>query len=222
MASTPTLSSIRNSSGFLCGLKSTVTCIDEVHALRNAKSDLTKIFKYVVENSDKLWGLTASSVSKSLEDFYNIMNVVYPWYLGSFYEFRSLYCTTRRKYIGRHKYAEEITGLKDEEVFHKKIEPIVIFGESYLPVKYHYVDYTLTPEEQSIYRRVSRGIDLDESLSAEDWVKKSSTSKRMKSLESRSSTSIPLDSSISNIVLMEFLTQPGIFPATSHSRFSNA
>ena len=64
-----------------------------------------------------------------------------------------------------------ITGIKDEEAFKLKKEPLVIEGKSFLNLKFNYVDYTMSPQEASLYRKVANGVTLNEHLSSEDWLK---------------------------------------------------
>lgn len=150
----------------LCSIPSVLTTIDEVHAFKNPKSDLSKALRYSIECSQYLWGITGTTLSRSLEDTYNIINLISPWYLGGFLQFRSTYCKTHTKIVGKDafgnlKKVEEIVGIKNPQQFREKIYPLVISGESFLNVNFHYVDYTLSDKEQAIYTRIADGITLD-------------------------------------------------------------
>lgn len=150
-----------------------ILCLDEVHAFKTPDSTLTTNLRLCSLRISSIWGVTGSTVSKNLEDFYNICNIIKPWYFGSFQQFLSTYCTTRQKVVGRFngklRKVLEITGVKDEALFERAIEPLVIKGESFLSVKFHYLDYELDAFEHNIYRRIAKGIDLDESLEVQDW-----------------------------------------------------
>lgn len=149
-------------------------CIDEAHAMRNPKSAMTLAVRQVASHVKNLWGLTGSSVSRSIEDLYHIVNLIYPWYLGSFLQFRDIYCLTKNKIIpvsgGRRRVVPQIIGVKDEEEFQRKLAPLVITGDSFLDVKFHYMDYVLSPEESEIYKKIAKGIGLEETTTPEDWI----------------------------------------------------
>lgn len=158
----------------LCSDSRTLVVVDEVHAFKNPKSQLTKALKFCIEKTELFWGITGTTLSRSLEDTYNIINLIKPWYLGGFLQFRDRYCTTVKKIIGRnpdrsYKYAIEITGVKDAQAFRDKIQPLVITGESFLTVNFKYVDYTMSENEQQIYRCIADGITM-ESDSDEEWL----------------------------------------------------
>lgn len=149
-------------------------CVDEVHAMRNQKSALTLAVRQVASHVRNFWGVSGSSVSKSMEDLYSIINLIYPWYLGSFLQFRNYYCLTKEKVIGvvggRRRTITQIVGVRDEEEFKKKLEPLVITGESFLDVQFHYIDYNLDSLESSLYLRIANGLGVDDTIAPEDWI----------------------------------------------------
>lgn len=150
----------------ICSQSKTLVVVDEIHAFKNPSSQLTEALKHVIGNTQLFWGITGTTLSRSLVDTYNIINLVKPWFLGNFLHFRDTYCKTVDKVIGRNpdkslKYATEIIGIKNPDAFREKIHPIVITGESFLTVKFHYVDYTPTEQESIIYSRIANGITLD-------------------------------------------------------------
>lgn len=149
---------------------STILCLDECQAFRNPNSTLTTELKLITLRVPNIWGVSGSTLSKSLEDFYNICNIIRPWYFGSFLQFRNTYCTTKDRYIGKGRKVVEITGVKNEEQFKVAIEPLVIRGESFAQVKWHYINYQLDDFEQKIYRRIAKGIGLDEEMETKDWL----------------------------------------------------
>lgn len=160
----------------LCSQPGMLLVTDEVHALKTPNTSLTVAFKTASRLTKNFWGLTGTPLSKNLEDTYNIINLISPWYLGSFFEFRDTYCVVREKVIGkvggRLRKVQEIVGIKNEAAFHAKIEPLVIVGESFMDVHYHYIDYKLSSEEVDLYRKIANGIDLMEDVSSEQWLQK--------------------------------------------------
>lgn len=158
-------------------LSTTLFCIDEVHAFRNPKSAMTMQLREMVKSSHALWGVTATTISRNIENLYNIVNLIYPWYLGPWSMFRDTYCNTMTRTIGydrathRKRQTIEATSLKDPVGLRNKLAPILITGESFFNVKYQYVDYTLNDYEQSVYTKIARGIYIEAEKEPEDWFK---------------------------------------------------
>lgn len=164
----------------ICNYEKTLLCIDEVHAFKNPSSKQSKALEFCMSNCKCVWGVTGTTLSRSLEDTYNIINLISKWYLGGFLTFRKTYCKTITKIVGRDlfgnlKKVEEIVGVKNPEEFRKKIEPLVISGESFLNVNFHYVDYELSDSEQALYTLIANGISL-ECEDDETWLNKILTS----------------------------------------------
>lgn len=161
----------------ICESGKVLTVVDEVHQLKNPNSSLTQNMRLYIRNTYALWTLTASPLSKNLEDTYNIINFTYPWYLGSFTDFKRRYCRVEQKVIGRGpggrlRKAEVITGFSNEEAFLDKIKDVAVQGESYLKPNFYYLDYELNDLERSLYTKVARGITLDDSIPMEEWLQK--------------------------------------------------
>lgn len=154
----------------------TLVVLDEVHAFKNPKAKQTILMKMAIVKAYGLWGLTATPLSRNLEDTYNIINFIRPWFLGGFISFRTTYCKTENKVIGydrvlgRAKTVEVITGVKNEEAFQEKISHVVIKGNAFLTPKFHYVDYKLSDYEKNIYMQIARGIDMDSEMDGDAWL----------------------------------------------------
>ena len=164
----------------ICSYDKTLLCIDEVHAFKNPQSKQSKALDFCMANCKSVWGVTGTTLSRSLEDTYNIINLISKWYLGGFLTFRKTYCKTITKIVGRDNFGnlkkvEEIVGIKNPDEFRKKIEPLVISGESFLNVNFHYVDYEMSVSEQSLYTLIANGIAL-ECKDDETWLNKILTS----------------------------------------------
>lgn len=206
----------------ICNREKTLLAIDEVHAFKNPKSNLSKALEFCMTNCKCVWGITGTTLSRSLEDTYNIINVVSKWYLGGFLNFRSTYCKTKTKIVGKDNFGnlkkvEEIIGIKNPQAFRDKIEPLVISGESFLNVNFHYVDYNLSEREQTIYTKIANGI-TDENESDESWLSdvlgsdsvKSKPIRHIKDINAHSSRFIYLQSAADG-VLTEDGTQDGMY-----------
>lgn len=152
-------------------------CIDELHAFKNPKSELTYRCKQLTDKIPYFWGMTGSSISKSPEDLYTLVNLVSPYYLGGFLQFRDKYCkvtekVTGRRFDGKLNKAKVISGFKEdmEEVLQQKLEPLLIKGESFFDVHFHYLNYVLSKDETSLYHKLAKGINLKPEASDEDWL----------------------------------------------------
>jgi len=205
----------------ICSRERTLLAIDEVHAFKNPKSNQSKALEFCMSNCKYVWGITGTTLSRSLEDTYNIINLISKWYLGGFLNFRSTYCKTKTKIVGRDNYGnlkkvEEIVGIKNPQAFRDKIEPLVISGESFLNVNFHYVDYELSDREQMIYTKIANGI-TDENENDGDWLSdvlsgeysKPKPIRHIKDINAHSSRFIYLQSAADG-VLTENGTQDGI------------
>lgn len=155
--------------------QTTLFCVDEIHAFRNPNSTLTLHLREITRNSRALWGITATTISRNIENLYNIVNLVYPWYLGPWSMFRDTYCNTMQRTIGydsvnkKKRQVIEATTIKDPAGLRAKLEPILITGESFFTVKYNYVDYMLSDSEQKIYTKITQGISIDVDKDPDEW-----------------------------------------------------
>lgn len=161
----------------ICNFPRTLLVIDEVHAFKNPRSSLTLQSKLTYRNVYGLWGLTGTSLSKNLEDTYNIINFIRPWFFGTFQQFKDKYCEVEKKVIGRLKggrglrRVDVITGIRDENSYQEKLSHIAVQGESFIKPHFHYLDYVMSPAEKKLYRLISKGIELGSpDDSNESWI----------------------------------------------------
>lgn len=157
--------------------KGVLWVIDEVHDLRNPNSSMHKLYRNLTRTVPALWGITATAISRNVENLYNIVNLVYPWYLGTWSAFRDTYCLTQTKVIGydrvnkRKKKAIEAVGIKYPEALRARLEPIFISGESFLHVNFKYIDYDLSAEEQDLYTKIANGLTIQPEQDPSEWFK---------------------------------------------------
>lgn len=150
--------------------------LDEVHAFKNPKCDLTGCMKMMCNKAKFIWGITGSSISRDLEDFYNIVNLISPWYFGAFTKFRNDWCEVREEVCGRFngklRKCLVIVGLRKDrlDAFQRFIEPLVVQGESFFTLHFHWLDYQLDDDEQNLYRRIARGIACKPDIAPDDWL----------------------------------------------------
>ena len=176
-SATKSQESLRNLIWRIAIKQSTLFCVDEIHAFRNPQSSLTLQLREITRDSRAFWGITATTISRNIENLYNIVNLVYPWYLGPWSMFRDTYCNTMQRTIGydrvnhKKKQVIEATTIKDPVGLRNKLEPILITGESFFDVKYNYIDYELSDHEQTIYTKITQGISVDVEKDPEEWFK---------------------------------------------------
>lgn len=152
----------------------TLLCVDEVHAFRNPSAAMTKILTSVVKFSHAFWGVSATLVSVGAENLYHIVNLVKPWYLGSFTQFRDHYCNVTEEVIGRLpngqlRKVQVIQGLKHPKELQEYLDPLVLSGESFFELHHQFIDYTLDSYEQGIYTKITNGITCLPDQDPEQW-----------------------------------------------------
>lgn len=151
----------------------TLLCVDEVHAFRNPGSDLSTIMKNLTRPCKTFWGITGTYISIGAENLYHIINLIYPWYLGSFRQYQNDYLDTqkRRVYTGYKKFKEvtDVIGFKNPDALREKLAPVLITGSSFFNVHYHYLDYDLTDYEQKIYTKLANGINFAKDADNDSW-----------------------------------------------------
>ena len=155
---------------------SVVLTIDEAHAFKNVKCQLTESMYEITKTASSLWMITGTTLSRDVEDTYWLLTMLNPAILGTFEQFRSTYCNTVQKIIGKYKNgaykkALKITGLKNPELFHRVVDPWIITGSSVTIPHFKYVTYSMNEQEQRLYKAVANGIDVRPELSEEDWIK---------------------------------------------------
>lgn len=170
-------SHLRNSLDLLVLLRAgrTIVCVDEVHAFKNPQSKLTMLMAGWLKQAYAVWTLTATPMSKSMEDTYYIINLIKPGSLGSIDWFREAICTTEEVRVktpyGMRK-LKKINGVKDEALFKSLIKGFVIEGIATIEPIFHKLEYGMTAEESSIYLKIARGIQMHKKDSDKDWITK--------------------------------------------------
>lgn len=154
-----------------------IVCCDEVHAFRNPKTEMTVKFLECLKGNRYFWGITGTPLSKDIQDTYNIVNLIFPNFFGNFWEFRKKYCRLAEQVVGRKpdgslKKVQKIVGIKDVDMLKEALKPILVQGESFVNLKYTYVDYALSEKEMELYMKIAHGINIvSQDVDDEDWIK---------------------------------------------------
>lgn len=154
---------------------SVMIAVDEAHAFKNPKAEVSKLMQEVMDGAHNAWFITGTTLSRNIEDTYWLLSLLQKGLLYNFNKFRSVYCVTKDIFLGKlpngePKKAKKIVGIKGVALLHKVIDPYIIVGKSFVTPKYHYVTYSLSDKESELYQAVSCGIDIRPDMSDEEWI----------------------------------------------------
>ena len=153
-----------------------LTLFDEVHAIRNPKAALTQTVKLLMAGTYGLWGLTATILSKSCMDTYNIINFVYPKYFPSYRLFQQEFCRVEEKVVGRKpdgslRRATVVTDYKDVDALQRYCESLLVTGVSSVDITYHLWEYEMSEDESALYSKIASGLCGGDDLDDEAWLR---------------------------------------------------
>lgn len=103
-----------------------VLAIDEAVVIKNPASQIHQVCKHLANQSQRVWGMTATLIKNNLVEGYGIFKVIYPpLFTHSPSGFIQDYCVTQMQPIGRGRKVPVIVGYKksDIERFRLKIDP---------------------------------------------------------------------------------------------------
>lgn len=153
--------------------KDAIVCLDECHTFRNPKADLTIQTREALEGAKAVWGITATTISTNIENLYNIVNFIYPKYLGTWTAFRNEYCKWHLENIyvagGARRKVVKVDGILDEAKLWAKLEPVYIAGKSFFDLHFHYLDYELDEYESTLYTKITNGLTMAKDEDPEVW-----------------------------------------------------
>lgn len=153
-----------------------LTILDELHAFKTPSIALTKTMKLLLSGTYALWGLTATILSKSCMDTYNIINFVYPKYFPSYRGFQEEFCRVEQKVVGKKpdgslRRVTMVIDYKDTNALQEYCSSILVTGVESVDINVHVVEYTMGPTEESLYTMIAKGLlSGDVSMSDEAWL----------------------------------------------------
>lgn len=185
-----------------------LTIIDELHAFKTPSIALVKTMKLLMGGTFALWGITATILSKSCMDTYNLINFVYPKYFPSYKGFQDQFCRVEQKVVGKKpdgslRRVSMVTDYKDVGALNTYCSSLLVCGTRSVDINIHIVDYTLGPSEERLYTLIACGLlSGGEGVSDEVWlasvlsggVDSAAPIKSVKDLERHSSRFIYLQS----------------------------
>ena len=149
-----------------------VLAFDEVMKLKNEKAAVYGVAKYVINKTDRAYGLTATVMDNSLEEPYAIFKLFAPKLMPSTHKFLKDFCIRDKKRIGK-RVINITTDYKNIPGFFKLFEPAYISCKKHevpehLPEIEHKIIVTkMLPKQRELYRQALEDfldIDADKDL----------------------------------------------------------
>jgi SNF2 family DNA or RNA helicase len=97
--------------------------MDEMHKLKNHKSQFHEKVALVSKESQRVYGLTATPVKNRLMEFWSLFKIIQPSLFPKISHFQDEFCITRLQPIGGGRQVLLVVGYKNLEQFVLKIEP---------------------------------------------------------------------------------------------------
>lgn len=139
-----------------------VLIMDEAHKLQDTKSQLYKTMMRVKSVCTVTWLLTATPLLNGLDSLYHIVNFAVPGFLGKKYLFDDRYTIWHLKdqYIkgGTKRKIKVLDGYKNLGELNERLKQVIIVRQKKYNLKFANIAKDMTPEESSIYEKVSSGI----------------------------------------------------------------
>ena len=162
--------------------------IDEIHDFKVYKSAQSVALRRVTDRFQRrldsstearLVGVTATPVHKSVENWHTLMSYIEPRLLGTYWQFLDRWCVTSQRTarvggrvstrngshrVGRTVSFSEVVGYKDLDSLYQLLSPYLFeWGETDFEFTFVPRYYSLTPDEEAVYKRAitGRGLDKD-------------------------------------------------------------
>jgi len=135
---------------------------DEVHRAKNRKAQQTQAFKYL--KTKHKTGLSGTPADDKPDDFWSVLNWLWPQYYRSYWKFRKHYCVEEVVETGglTARKPTKVTGVKNVESLHAEIDPWYIRRLKKdvlqeLPDKYYDTVWVeLDPKQRVAYNQMKR------------------------------------------------------------------
>lgn len=98
---------------------------DEATAYKNPKTQVHQVVRFMSDQADRIWALTATLIKNNLMEGHGIYSVVAPGLFGTSNNFMYYYCIVEMMQIGRGRKVPRVIGYHPEKVaeFRGHIEP---------------------------------------------------------------------------------------------------
>lgn len=143
-----------------------IAIFDEAHTLQSGTSNICKELSSIRQHLSIVYGLSATPLLNDIAGLYNLVNFVYPNYLGSYLLFSSRYLILKERTIrikGKTKKIKEISGYKNIEHLKALLDKITFVKRKYFNLRWFYRPAKITDRDLTIYKIASKGLTGEES-----------------------------------------------------------
>jgi len=163
---------------------------DEAHGLGDFQTDITQnIFDDInkIHKYKYIWFLTASPITKNVNDLFFLLNVLCPGLLGTYPQFLDQYCITKERKINARIWSQkqrkkikvertilEVLGAKNVTSLKNRIAPYTTFHfHNYNDrVKFISIPVNITESEYNDYVQAANGLDIRKEKAKKDAAEK--------------------------------------------------
>lgn len=100
--------------------------MDEMHKLKNHKSQFHEKTKALSRECDRIIGMTATPVKNRLMEFFSLFSVIEPSLFPRIGKFQDEFCVMKMQPIGRGRQVPVVVGYRNLDIFVQKIEPFYL------------------------------------------------------------------------------------------------
>lgn len=105
--------------------------MDEMHKLKNHKSQFHDQVKLLSLECKRLYGMTATPVKNRLMEFFSLFRIVKPDLFPKITQFQNAYCVMKMQPIGGGRQVPVVVGYRNLDDFVSKIEPYYLSRKKY-------------------------------------------------------------------------------------------
>lgn len=150
--------------------------LDEMHRVKNYRSQIHEKVRYLSGLCDRVVGLTATPVKNRLIEFFGLYHIIEPSLFPKVSTFQNDYCVMKLQTIAGGRKVPIIVGYKNLKAFVSKIEPYYLSRKKHDVAKdlpeliSREVEIELTNEQQELYSLAEAGLldqkdyDTEESM----------------------------------------------------------
>lgn len=104
-----------------CGLS-----LDEVHQVKNPKSNMSKVLLEFRKFFRRIYGYTGTPITRNLDDLYHVVNFIKEGLLGPYINFRYRYMEIEQVSIGRGRKIPKIIGYRNLSELNSRLSGVVL------------------------------------------------------------------------------------------------
>jgi SNF2 family DNA or RNA helicase len=142
-----------------------VLILDEVHKLKNHRSQFHQKTAQLAAESDRVIGMTATPVENRLMEFFSIFRIIRPGLFPKVTHFQRDFCVMKMQKISNGRQVPIVVGYRNLDEFCKQIEPYYLSRKKHevaeqLPdLLCREIDCELSEEQEELYGMAEAGVD---------------------------------------------------------------